>query len=71
MNGYINYNNNIYYIGNISLGDVLAVLPFRHTIERVEVMGSTLRKVLEHSASNWIPDNPRGRFLQYSGRQRS
>ena len=57
MNESTNHKDNI-YTGNVSLGDILEVLPFRSTIERVEVMGSTLRKVLEHSVSNLNPDDP-------------
>ena len=68
MNESTNHKDNI-YTGNVSLGDILEVLPYRSTIERVEVMGNTLRKVLEHSVSNLNPDDPPGIFLQYSGKQ--
>lgn len=53
--------------GEITLGDVAAALPYRNTIERIDVNGSTLVKILEHSASKYDLQDPSGRYLQYSG----
>ncbi len=53
--------------GPISLGDIFEVMPFRNTIDEMDVLGSTLHKVLELSVANWVPENPWGGFLQFSG----
>ena len=49
------------------MGQVLTVLPFRDLVEKVMITGSTLRKVLETSASKYVPDQENGAFLQVSG----
>ncbi len=49
------------------MGDILEVMPWQNTIERVEVSGATLLQVLEHSVTNWNPEDLWGGFLQYSG----
>jgi len=51
--------------GPVTLGDVLAVLPFDSSLVTIEVTGHILRRVLEHSVSQW--PNHSGRFLQVSG----
>jgi 5'-nucleotidase / UDP-sugar diphosphatase len=53
--------------GPVTLGDVLAVLPFDSPLVTLQITGAVLHQVLEHSVSQW----PRhaGRFLQISGLQ--
>nr|KAG5691605.1 hypothetical protein BaRGS_023733 [Batillaria attramentaria] len=53
--------------GDISVADVLAVQPFQNIIDIVELNGSSILLVLEHSASRWDPDKKYGGFLQTSG----
>jgi len=57
--------NRVLAAGPITAGDVRAVLPFRNTITLLEVKGSTLRAVLEHSVDE-LP-RPTGHFLQTAG----
>lgn len=54
-------------LGPVTLGDVLAVLPFDSALVTLHVTGAMLRQVLEHSVSQW--PNHSGRFLQISGLQ--
>ena len=53
--------------GPVTLGDVLAVLPFDSALVTLHVTGTILRQVLEHSVSQW--PNHSGRFFQISGLQ--
>ncbi|KAL8583251.1 hypothetical protein ACOMHN_043086 [Nucella lapillus] len=53
--------------GDITVADVLMVQPFRSTIDIVEVKGSALVSIMEHSASQWDPADLNGGFLQHSG----
>lgn len=53
--------------GDITVGDVLSVQPFRSTIDIIEVNGSALAAIMEHSASQWNPKDTKGGFLQHSG----
>ena len=48
--------------GDITLGDLLTVLPFEASFDRVEVEGKILREVFERSASRW--EESSGQFLQ-------
>ena len=48
--------------GDITLGDLLTVLPFEMSFDRVEVEGKILREVFERSASRW--EERSGQFLQ-------
>lgn len=52
---------------NITRGDVLRVMPFDGTVIKVELAGSDLRKVLEHSVHRYNALFPTGEFLQMSG----
>lgn len=51
--------------GDVTRGDVMAILPFGDTVRKVEVTGNVLRQVLEHSVSAYPA--PAGSFLQVSG----
>jgi len=53
--------------GDFTVADILAVMPFRNTIERIEVYGSTLKQILEHSVRQHESEDPGGEFLQFSG----
>ncbi|KAJ7989194.1 hypothetical protein DPEC_G00316980 [Dallia pectoralis] len=53
--------------GNITMEDVLSVLPFGATIDRIKLKGSTLKKAFEHSVHRY--GNNSGEFLQVSGIQ--
>ncbi|MDQ0338771.1 2',3'-cyclic-nucleotide 2'-phosphodiesterase (5'-nucleotidase family) [Caldalkalibacillus uzonensis] len=51
--------------GEITLGDVMEVLPFQNTVVKLLITGGQLEQVLEHSVSRY-PDQ-HGGFLQVSG----
>jgi 5'-nucleotidase/UDP-sugar diphosphatase len=53
--------------GPVTLGDVLAVLPFDSALVTLHVTGAILRRALEHSVSKWPQHS--GRFFQMSGIQ--
>uniref|UniRef100_A0A8C5E697 5'-nucleotidase n=1 Tax=Gouania willdenowi TaxID=441366 RepID=A0A8C5E697_GOUWI len=53
--------------GSITMEDLISVLPFGGTYDLVELKGSTLRKVFEHSVSRYGQST--GEFLQVSGFQ--
>ncbi|XP_063404663.1 snake venom 5'-nucleotidase-like [Mytilus trossulus] len=53
--------------GNITIGNVLEVSPFRETIDTIKLRGDFLLQALEHSVANYDVDGPEGAFLQYSG----
>ncbi|KAK9956333.1 hypothetical protein ABG768_014075 [Culter alburnus] len=53
--------------GSITMEDLIAVLPFGGTFDLVQMNGSTLREVFEHSVRRY-EENP-GEFLQVSGFQ--
>ena len=48
--------------GDVTLGDLLNVLPYEESFDRVEVLGKILREVFERSASLWKEKS--GQFLQ-------
>ena len=74
----VNRDSTLYYIltkhfivspGAITVGHVIKVLPFRDTIDIIEVTGVTLKSALEHSvAGNWKGYYENGKFLQVSGK---
>lgn len=51
--------------GPVSMGDVLAVLPFNNYVVVADVPGSALLAALEHGVSDYGQD--KGRFLQVAG----
>ncbi|KAG5846754.1 hypothetical protein ANANG_G00118320 [Anguilla anguilla] len=51
--------------GSITMGDLISVLPFGGTFDLVQLKGSTLRKVFEHSVKRY--GGGTGEFLQVSG----
>lgn len=55
--------------GNMTLGDLVAVLPFENELVALTVSGETLKSVMEHGVSAYDPSEQRleGRFLQVSG----
>lgn len=52
--------------GNITMKDVLTVLPFEDKFLMIEVHGKTIRNALEHSAKSYKTDSSGG-FLQMHG----
>ena len=56
-----------YFLGNISKGDVLTVMPFGNMVDAFTIKGKYLRLVLEHSVENYDPIDRPGAFLQVSG----
>jgi 2',3'-cyclic-nucleotide 2'-phosphodiesterase (5'-nucleotidase family) len=52
--------------GNITLADVLRVLPFGNTLAIMNLKGSEIQAALEYSVRN-APATPEGSFLQVSG----
>ena len=55
--------------GRISIRDVLAILPFKNKLVKIEITGATLQAALEHSVSRTAPGAEPGQFLQVSGVQ--
>jgi 5'-nucleotidase len=53
--------------GEISLRDVLSILPFNNDLAKIEVTGATLLQALEHGVSRSGPGSEPGRFPQVSG----
>lgn len=53
--------------GNITMEDLLTILPFGSKIEAVELTGAELMEVLEHSVYRYENGNDNGEFLQFSG----
>ena len=53
--------------GDITMENVLEVLPFPNTLEYIVVPGTVLLDILEHSVENYDTSNPNGAFLQISG----
>ncbi len=53
--------------GELSLRDVLSILPFGNDLVKIEVTGETLRKAIEHGVSRTAPGAEPGRFPQVSG----
>jgi len=51
--------------GEVTMGDVLTVLPFQNTLSTFEVTGAVLMEALENSASQI--EEGAGRFLQVAG----
>ena len=56
-----------FYLGNITVGNVLEVLPFGNEIDLVTMKGSTILKALEKSVEGWDPIDQSGAFLHFSG----
>ncbi|XP_038222525.1 uncharacterized protein LOC119840090 [Zerene cesonia] len=59
--------NNINKISNITIGDLLTVMPFDDRVVKVTMNGSDIRKMLEHSVSQYNLIRAPGQFLQVSG----
>lgn len=59
----------LYKPGTLTKRDVLAILPFKNPIVKIEVSGKTLREALEHGVARSAvgEDNEPGRFPQISG----
>ncbi|XP_071112386.1 snake venom 5'-nucleotidase-like [Haliotis cracherodii] len=55
--------------GDVSIGDILTVLPFRNSVDIVELLGKHVRETLEFTASKWVENtsNLFGGFFQVSG----
>jgi 5'-nucleotidase len=53
--------------GEISLRDVLSILPFNNELSKIEVTGDVLLQALEHGVSRSAPGAEPGRFPQVSG----
>ena len=53
----------------MTLEDVYRAVPWPSTIDVVNVSGSTLKSIMEHSVRDYIPNHPDpgGKFLQISG----
>ncbi|EDV20502.1 5'-nucleotidase [Trichoplax sp. H2] len=53
--------------GIVTMEDILTVLPFRNTVDVIELQGIFLRQALELSVRDYNPVDAHGRFLQMSG----
>lgn len=54
-------------IGPITRFDLETILPFENQLVAVNITGSVLRQVLEHSVKKYVEYGPPGEFLQMSG----
>ena len=54
----------------LSMEDLLKILPYKNTIDVLELKGSTIRKILEKSATRLLSSEKEdfGNFLQVSGK---
>jgi 5'-nucleotidase len=55
--------------GQITVRDVLSILPFKNKLVKIEVTGATLKAALEHGVSRTAPGAEPGGFPQVSGVQ--
>lgn len=55
--------------GELSVRDVLSMLPFKNKLIKIEITGATLRAALEHGVSRSAEDAEPGGFPQVSGIQ--
>lgn len=55
--------------GQLTVRDVLSILPFKNKLVKIEVTGATLRAALEHGVSRAAEDAEPGGFPQVSGIQ--
>lgn len=55
--------------GQLTVRDVLSILPFKNRLVKIEITGATLRAALEHGVSRAAEDTEPGRFPQVSGIQ--
>lgn len=53
--------------GQLTVRDVLSLLPFKNKIVKIEITGATLRAALEHGVSRSAEDAEPGAFPQVSG----
>jgi 5'-nucleotidase len=53
--------------GEVTLRDVLSILPFNNELALIEVTGETITQALEHGLSRTAPGAEPGRFPQVSG----
>ena len=67
MNGGSIRADTIIEAGDLTLRDVLSILPFGGDLVKIEVTGDTLIKALEHGLSLTAPGAEPGRFPQVSG----
>ena len=55
--------------GELTVRDVLSILPFKNKLVKIEITGATLRAALEHGVSRAAEDAEPGGFPQVSGIQ--
>ena len=53
--------------GELTMRDLLSILPFKNKLVKIEVTGATLRAALEHGVSRSAEDSQPGGFPQVSG----
>lgn len=53
--------------GDLTMRDVLSLIPFKNRVVKVEVSGATLRAALEHGVARSAEEREPGRFPQVSG----
>jgi len=57
-----------FLVGNISVGDILTVLPFQDIVDMIKIRGKYLRQAFENSVARYDPVERPGAFLQVSGK---
>jgi 5'-nucleotidase len=53
--------------GELTLRDLLSILPFKNPVVKLEITGATLKQALEHGVARSAEDKEPGRFPQVSG----
>ena len=53
--------------GDITLADIISVMPFGNTIDTLDLEGRYVREMLERSVAEYSPIDQVGSFLQMSG----
>lgn len=66
-NGGIIRADEIIHPGPLTKRDVLAILPFKNKVVKLEVTGELLKRTLEHGVARSAEDGEPGRFPQVSG----
>ena len=58
-------------VGEISIADVLTILPFGNSVDILALYGKSIRKLLEKSVAllSYDSENTEGGFIQVSGKQ--
>lgn len=57
----------LFLLGNISVGNILTILPFGDLVDMIKLKGEDLWAAFENSVAKYDPVDRPGAFLQVSG----